>query len=657
MPKNPKNYKATKGKKKTLRVANSGKFEHLRKELASFKKTRDEYIRFQNRKLAQEMAKQNDQPKPETVIEPKPETEIKNENTVVIEEPKVKEVPQNEVVEEKDSEELKLDDIEINEADLDDPALDEELAKLEQEMKREEELKAQGVDPRSVEDPDDPELEEELKELMQGSEEKLEGAALEEALQNLSEEVNKELGEEASITDTYENDDPILDEELNRLENEIKKEEAEKEILVATEKPPVIPRKPLKPESIFEKNPAHRTVVPEKNSLNAEYKMHYVFEKAEMKKIFSQEREFGRANAISEAYEENDIIEAEYEIEEIEHKINEKDTVVSHRVSIPSFDDLLAQRRGNQEATSQVVNMLSAVLGEAGIANQQRDLSLAEAVYQKLSGTMENNTSLSGKDSVMHDVAVGFFDESYNALGDSGLNTVDRIVAAQRIADVMMRGYSPLGFVYGELDKYTDNYVMANTDLLEQRLMANGKFSEAEAETLAEGVMSRLDNDSAKLQAEFEARYGEGLTAEDELRIYVPDFHKQYGERIDNDLVAENVKKQIGDILRSSAMTKKEDVAGEEIDVDEKINDIVNAIYDDTVHNIKLMYDYNSVGNTVSYMANWNYETTLKALSSDTMLPRNPIVTAQRISDVILKSYTPIAFAEKGALNRYADNY
>ena len=641
-------------KKKVYRPANSGKFEHLRKEVESFKKTRDTYIRMQNRKLAQEMAQQNNEPKPESVIEevnqPITEPQIKQEDNLVVEEPK-KTV--DEAVEANDVETMNLED--IDDSELDDPALDAEIEKLEQKMKKEEELKANGIDPESVEEPDDPELTEELKELMKEPEQKLEGTALEEAFQSLSAEVDDET------KDVYpkepENEDPVIDEEVNRIEQEIKMEE-EQANRILTEKPPVAPRKPPKPESIFEKNLAHRTVEPEKKSLNGEYKMHYMFPKAELKKIFSKEREFGRSNAIGEIYEENDIIEAEYEIEEIEHKINEKDSVVSHRVSIPDFDDLLAQRRGNQEATSQVVNMLSDILGEAGIRNQKNEPSLADSLYQKLSKTMENNTSPSGKDFVMYDVAVGFFDESYNALGDLGLNTVDRVVAAQRIADVMMKGYSPLGFVYGELDKYTESYVMTNNDLLKQRLIQNGKFSEMEAEELAEGVMSRLDNDSAKLQAEFEARYGEGITPENELLIYVPDFHRQYDERIDNELVAENVKKQIADILRSSRMARKEDLGGdEEIDVDEKINETVNAIYDDTVRNIRFTYDYNSVGCTVSYMVNWNYETTLKALHEGTMLPRNPIVTAQRISDVILKTYTPIAFAEKGALNRYADNY
>ena len=355
--------------KKKYRTVNSGKFEHLRKQVASFKKTRDEYIRMQNRKTAQEMAQQSNEPKPESVIEqvnqPITEPQIKQEDNLVVEEPKT---PVNEAAEANDVETMNLDD--IDDSELDDPALDAEIEKLEQKMKKEEELKANGIDPETIEEPDDPELTEELKELMKDPEQKLEGAALEEAFQSLSAEVDDET------KDVYpkepENEDPELDEEVNRIEQEIKMEE-EQANRILTEKPPVVPRKPPKPESIFEKNFAHRTVEPEKKSLNGEYKMHYMFPKAELKKIFSKEREFGRSNAIGEIYEENDIIEAEYEIEEIEHKINEKDSVVSHRVSLPGFDELLAQRRGNQEATSQVVRMISGILGEEEIKDEKKN--------------------------------------------------------------------------------------------------------------------------------------------------------------------------------------------------------------------------------------------------------------------------------------------
>ena len=72
----------------------------------------------------------------------------------------------------------------------------------------------------------------------------------------------------------------------------------------------------------------------------------------------------------------------------------------------------------------------------------------------------------------------------------------------------------------------------------------------------------------------------------------MPDFHMQYDARSDNELVAENVKKQIADILWCSALARQEALgAAEEIDVDEKINETVNSIYDDPVRNIRLTYD------------------------------------------------------------------
>ena len=121
-------FRATKLKKKqTFRAPNSGKFEHLRKFVASYKQNEAAYNKIMNRKLAQEMAQQNN--------EPKPETEIKNENNTVIEEPKIQEElqkPADEVAKRNDAETMNLEDIEVDETQLDDPTLDEELEKLEQ---------------------------------------------------------------------------------------------------------------------------------------------------------------------------------------------------------------------------------------------------------------------------------------------------------------------------------------------------------------------------------------------------------------------------------------------------------------------------------------------------------------------------------------------
>ena len=182
-------FRAIKAKEKQrFRVPNSGKFEHLRKTVETFKKNRDAYIKFKNHKMAEEMAQKNN--------EPKPETEIKNENNLVIEEPVIQEAfqkPADKAATENDTETMNFEDIEVDDSDLDAPKLDEELEQLEQKIKKEEALKKMGVDPETVEEPDNPELTEEIKELMQETDEKLEGDALEEAFQKLSNEVEGEI--------------------------------------------------------------------------------------------------------------------------------------------------------------------------------------------------------------------------------------------------------------------------------------------------------------------------------------------------------------------------------------------------------------------------------------------------------------------------------
>ena len=213
-----KKFRAAKAKKKpTFRAPNSGNFEHLKRFVASYKQNEAAYNKIMNRKLAQKMAQQKN--------EPKPETEIKNESNAVIEEPKIQEElqkPTDEVMKANGAETENFEDIAVDDADLEDPALDEELEKLEQKIKKEEELKAMGIDPESVEEPDDPDLDEEVRTLLQENDEKLEGAALEEEFKSLSDEVEGEI-KDADVDP--ENDDPDVNEELNRLGEEIKKEE------------------------------------------------------------------------------------------------------------------------------------------------------------------------------------------------------------------------------------------------------------------------------------------------------------------------------------------------------------------------------------------------------------------------------------------------
>ena len=213
-----KKFRAAKAKKKpTFRAPNSGNFEHLKRFVASYKQNEAAYNKIMNRKLAQKMAQQKN--------EPKPETEIKNESNAVIEEPKIPEElqkPTDEGMKANGAETENFEDIAVDDADLEDPALDEELEKLEQKMKKEDEMRAKGIDPESVEELDDPDLDEEVRTLLQENDEKLEGAALEEAFKSLSDEAEGEI-KDADVDP--ENDDPDVNEELNRLGEEIKKEE------------------------------------------------------------------------------------------------------------------------------------------------------------------------------------------------------------------------------------------------------------------------------------------------------------------------------------------------------------------------------------------------------------------------------------------------
>ena len=686
-----KNYEAAKAKKskKTFRVANSGKFEHLRQQLASFKRTEKEYIKIMNQKMAKDMEQQNNQPKPDTapeqVNQPKPENKINNENNLVVEEPKAKEElqkPTDDLTEINDAELMNLEDIKIDDSDLNDPALDDAIAQLEEQIKKEDELRAKGIDPESAD--------------------KLDGEKLEEAFRSLSNKVDKERQGEVNNhdTDDFENDDPYVNEEYNRIAQEIKNEQEaanskenkldeqvntnvneEDDIIVEDVKENTEENKVAEPIQIndikllgeekaevsVENNVSKAETMPKNNDekpvsepasavkqqIKTEAvklpKMKPMYESSRIKKRFFVNRELYNQNVIAEHIDDEDSVETQYNIEKNVYKAKENETVNTHKLNMPDLENRLAQRRDNALLTSQVMNNLSAIIEEAGVKTQTNQL--AQTAYQTLSKTMENNPSLKGKDPTMHEVAVAFYDDSYNMLANSGLSTADRIVTAQRISDVMLKGYSPIGLVNGELDQYSDNYVVNNNDLLKQHLVEKGNVSKENTESLMQDVKASLGKIAAKRQPEPKQE-------EEEKYVFMPRFHKNFSDRLKFTRVNDRAKSQISDILTESGITDKE-----------KINALTDDIFQNNIAKIDDAYrpedhtpgmpDFNNGYSMtkVSELATILFSTTYDQLIAKNADPRNMSVTTQRITDVILKTYSPVAFESKGKYDKFAKNY
>ena len=391
----------------------------------------------------------------------------------------------------------------------------------------------------------------------------------------------------------------------------------------------------------------------------------FVFEAYKRRKLFDKERELNDDDVIRELDEEDEDIESEYVIEDALYKANENESISTQRVTMPEFYSRLELRKQSELVKDRALSRLSAIMTDVGIKNPENDSPFLHSAYSELVETMDNTPGLDGKSCTMHEVAVAFFDKSYSMLGYSGLSEKDRIITAQKMADVMSRSYSPIGFVYGELNRYADNYVVGNGELLTRRLMENGDFSKEECMSLVQDVKATLESAVAKKQNEVKSENEPELLPWDELTRYAPRYHKQLANRIENGKIAEQVKKQIGDILRE-ALVKETAVVGEDDDTDKEIADerreaeiktAVDEIFEKNIENISGTYENGSVLGSVSFLAKWIFISNCELLENKEMDAGTLIGATQKISNLILKTYSPVAFANSGELNKYADDY
>jgi hypothetical protein len=136
------------------------------------------------------------------------------------------------------------------------------------------------------------------------------------------------------------------------------------------------------------------------------------------------------------------------------------------------FMERYEKRLANKELADRTRNQVTAIIRRAGVTNKnilddvvgetfdiRRELTI---VYRGL--------ELSEIESNMGDIATYVHGRAYEYLKNSGLDAKERFITAQHVANLMMRFYSPVAFGDEGMEKYAENYVVSNTDILKARL-------------------------------------------------------------------------------------------------------------------------------------------------------------------------------------------
>ena len=262
------------------------------------------------------------------------------------------------------------------------------------------------------------------------------------------------------------------------------------------------------------------------------------------------------------------------------------------------------------------------------------------------------------------------FREALYCTEESGYDLETRIGMAQRITDLMMKDYSVAAFVPTEFGTYADNYIVLNKGILKELIKdQTSDLSENEVSDL----MKRVDREMARELSGWNARdverrlnslvlpYEEiyekimGDKAPELKEVGLEElssFKAQYDENLKNSELTETVKAQISEIYAEAGLK------------DSVLEAATNAAFHDFV---EIMTEtYGDLQTHTEYLKNakkmmtYTAEATLHYVFSSAHSYINDmserLVISQRITDVLLSSYSPAAFVN-GDLDKFADNY
>ena len=141
------------------------------------------------------------------------------------------------------------------------------------------------------------------------------------------------------------------------------------------------------------------------------------------------------------------------------------------------------------------------------------------AYYRFLNDDMSKSNNARSASSIMDMMIKGAGNNIRIALKDSFSNDADKLIAQQKLLDVMLQNYSPIAFVNGVDEKYSNNYFLNDSNNLESyyRSYINRNAFASDVDGFAKSVAeSRAKYDEVvRIKIEEEAR----INTEEEARI------------------------------------------------------------------------------------------------------------------------------------------
>ena len=305
---------------------------------------------------------------------------------------------------------------------------------------------------------------------------------------------------------------------------------------------------------------------------------------------------------------------------------------------IKEFYDKLSKRMDSTEIAGQVKSEITDIIKAAGITEQQDVDKFVEKSYSDIREHVKfiYNPKVVSETKMSID-APSFFYTAYKSLTESNLSAPDQIIAAQKIANVMIKNYSPVAFADKGFDHYGNDYVLNNREDLDIQLRLLG-FTDTNA--MAEEVYATLRGESIKKP---EPPKPEPVVPDSvdmaafakRLQPMVDDAEEYKGYNVFRKIAIKNILKEAG------------------VDVGEESDplgfvDVIKDAYASEKLSREAPQPMRNVAKSL-FIASYN------ALTQKGINPTNKIETAQKLTNEFITHYSPAFFDEN--LLKYANNY
>jgi hypothetical protein len=330
---------------------------------------------------------------------------------------------------------------------------------------------------------------------------------------------------------------------------------------------------------------------------------------------------------------------------------NSKQKVESYEASLDKFEKLLIDESTAEAMQKDIHQLLHASKMPAGIFKHHLPAIYGVAIDQ-IKGIWSSirGASAEEKEYQVKHGAIDLVGNIYNALEVHNMDTKDRLVAAQKIADLMLNKYSPIAF-NGDYKEYGNGYFLNNATPTQIKDLTN---YEEDIEILIEDVKNEMEkvplieipkdkqapnkNQEIKDNAKSVEKSSNAISAED------------VEARLEDITLSDKLKPTINEMLNKSSLSsniRKFQISG----IQSQIIGSIRNIWDNI--NANPDADKNAI---MEQGAKDTFKTTYDIINMCSIeSTKDRLVAAQKITDLMMKNYSPAAFNSEYA--KYADNY